>query len=206
MANNITNKIGDGVWTLYLYECPKCHCTRKLDKEKLAAVGGLTAVGIGGSMLLGAPVAGWFAAIGLTKLAIAGTISSAMAAQLIRANYQLLIKMSERKMFSCPHCGCFDLVDMKAVSTSALQTRDSLGDAIGRKSAEVCDLVGNAMERGSVFVGKQCENLAQRAPVLFEAAKLKGREIVQDIDCGLNNFDRQIDKGIRNLKKWWRGL
>lgn len=191
----ITDKIGEGAWTLYLYECPRCRCTRKLDKGKLATVGGLTALGIGGSMFLGGPIAGWFGALGIYKLAMAGTISTTMAAQLIRENYKLLAKMSERKLFVCPACGCSDLVDMTALSVSAMQTQDT----IGRKSAEFCEKIGDAMERGSVLVGEQCEKLV-------ENVKSNGTQLVQDINRGLDKFDRQVDRGIRNLKKWWKGL
>lgn len=210
MAENITDKIGEGAWTLYLYECPKCHCRRKLDKEKLATCGALTAVGFGGSMLLGAPIAGWFGAIGITQLVTAGTISASLAAQLIRANYNLLVKMSERSLFSCPMCGCTDLVDMTAISTLTLQTRKAIGPTIAEKAAAICDKAGSAMDKGAAIVGEQCSQIADSVsrytPVVLETAKSTAKEIGRDIERGFNEVGRHIDKGISNISKWWRSL
>lgn len=104
------NKIGEGAWTLYLYECPRCGCTRKLDEEKAVAMAGLTAAGLATSAIFGAPLAGLLGGLGLFKLAMAGTIAGPVAVRAIRENYRLIAEMSKRSYFTCPHCGCTDLV------------------------------------------------------------------------------------------------
>jgi predicted RNA-binding Zn-ribbon protein involved in translation (DUF1610 family) len=104
------SKIGDKPYTLYLEECPNCGNKRTLDEEKLYGLAAITGGGILTTLLLGAPIVGAMGAIGLVKLAIAGSISGTAAARLIKMNYEYLNKLSQKNLFTCPNCGCSKLV------------------------------------------------------------------------------------------------
>ena len=80
----IHHKIGEGKYTLYLKECPKCGSKkRKMGYKQKAGMG----IGIGGiatAAIFGAPLIGILGGYGIAQLAIGGTISGVAAIQLIK--------------------------------------------------------------------------------------------------------------------------
>lgn len=107
----IIGKVGSGEWSVYLYECPRCGCTRELDEEKVKGVLAVSAISAAGSAVCGSPIAGILGGIGLAKLALAGTISGGMAVQAIKFNYEIVKKLNERHIFTCPVCKCSDIIN-----------------------------------------------------------------------------------------------
>ena len=103
-------KIGEGEYTLYLEECPNCGSNRILNEEKFYGLSAMSAGGIVTGILVGAPLMGALGAIGLVKLAIAGTISYQAAVKLKQANYKFLEKLNSKKLYNCPKCECTKLV------------------------------------------------------------------------------------------------
>ena len=133
-------KVGDGEWSVYLYECPRCGCTREFDEEKAAGTLALTAVSAMGSAVCGSPIAGILGGIGLAKLALAGTISGGMAVQAIKFNYETVKKLNERRLFTCPVCKCSDIINnFASVPQDLLFTRirDIVAQQIGVNEEQV---------------------------------------------------------------------
>ena len=129
---NKLKKIGEGAWTVYLYECPSCGSERTLDEEKATTMGTLAVIGSASSLMFGAPVAGLLGGIGLAKLALAGTISGAAAVNAIRANYKLIGDMNKRSFFTCPHCGCADIVRLDEIAVALKQMKTECEGAVER--------------------------------------------------------------------------
>ena len=95
-------KIGD--ITLYFEECPKCGTKRKFDKEKFKGTAGMTLAGLGTTLMFGSALVGPLAVIGVVKLVMAGSISTAAAARYLSLNYHHLNILNEKKFFTCPKC------------------------------------------------------------------------------------------------------
>ena len=135
------HKIGEGAWTVYLYECPRCGSERKLDEEKAKGIGAFTAIGAVTSLIFGTPIVGLLGGIGLAKLAMAGTISGVVAARAIQENYKLILKMNERNLFTCPCCRCTDLVKANEIKAAS----EKLGSEISSGAKNVVGTVQNNM-------------------------------------------------------------
>lgn len=125
------NKIGEGAWTVYLYECPRCGRERKLDEEKAKGLGAFAAIGAVTGLIFGTPIVGILGGIGLLKLAMAGTISGVVAVRAIQENYKLILEMNKRNLFKCPCCSCTDMV--KAEEIKAASEKLSSGISSGAK-------------------------------------------------------------------------
>lgn len=177
----VTDKIGEGTWTLYLYECPNCHCTRSLDKTKLATMAAMAVVGTGSSVVFGAPIAGWFGALGLSKFAVSGTISPMMASIFIRLNYKVLVEMGKRKIFTCPYCGNTDLVDVAAVSVGVAAAAITFRSDIAQRTTEL-------RERAK----KTTEDIRDSLKLKGSLYGIKALSVANNIQYG--------------IKKWWRGI
>jgi predicted RNA-binding Zn-ribbon protein involved in translation (DUF1610 family) len=103
-------KLGEGQYTLYLEECPNCGKNRVLNEDKFYGLSAMSAGGILTGILFGAPIMGALGALGLVKLAIAGSISYQAAVKLIQANYKLLEKLNSKALYTCPNCKCTKII------------------------------------------------------------------------------------------------
>ncbi len=82
---------------------------RDLNRSKAINLGVLAGGGLITSLLFGGPIIGLLAPIGLIKLALAGTITGALAVRAISANYKALAEIGKKKLFQCSNCNCSDL-------------------------------------------------------------------------------------------------
>lgn len=97
-------KIGDFV--IYLEECPECHSDRKVNNDKLKAVGGISAAAIITGAIFGGPIVGVAAVIGVVKLVSAGTLAAGLGVKILQANYKILKEVNKIPLFECPKCKC----------------------------------------------------------------------------------------------------
>lgn len=105
---NITTKvIGEGKYSVFIKECPKCGSERKLNEDAALKYGLVSAGGIFSSILIGAPIIGALGAIGIIKLFLAGSITLHVALRLIKANYEMISKLPH-DIFICTKCGNSD--------------------------------------------------------------------------------------------------
>ena len=121
-----TRKVGEGEFTLYLEECPQCGSTRTLDQEKFYGMLAMLGGGVLLSAVVGAPVVGAMGAIGLIKLAVAGTIGANVAVQLIKANYRALEALNKKKLYTCRNCGSTAL--MRPVHRPRISSKEKWDD------------------------------------------------------------------------------
>ena len=105
-----TRKVGEGEFTLYLEECPQCGSSRTLDEGKLYGMLAMIGGGALATTVFGLPVVGALGAIGLIKLAVAGTIGAPVAVQLIKANYRALEALNQKNLYTCQDCGSTALI------------------------------------------------------------------------------------------------
>lgn len=105
-------KVGEGKYTLYLEECPKCGAKRDIDNDKLFKLTAISGGGMLTTAIFGAPIIGALGAIGAVKLLLAGSISAGAASHLIKTNYKFLQNLNKQDLYTCPKCGSTNLFNL----------------------------------------------------------------------------------------------
>ena len=159
-------KIGEGAWTLYLFECPNCGCIRKLDEEKWKVFRGLSVAGIVTTLIFGAPLAGFTAIFGAMPILMAGGPMAVAVAKLLQENYKLIARMNERTFFRCPNCGCSDLVRMRDIM-----------DAVNGNQKPECQVSCGSVEHAA---------LPNRSSNVFDEDTIPGEKVTITLPGGVS--------------------
>lgn len=105
------NKIGEGKYTVYLKEYPICGAqNRKFNDAKITGSIAMTAGAAITGSIFGAPIMGALGALGIVQLFVAGSITGGIAIRLIKYNYEALLKLNKKKIYTCRECDCTDLI------------------------------------------------------------------------------------------------
>ncbi|MEM4261218.1 MAG: hypothetical protein QXG00_08290 [Candidatus Woesearchaeota archaeon] len=102
-----TKVIGEGKYSVFIKECPKCGSERKLNEDAALKYGLVSAGGFLSTILVGAPVIGALGALGIIKLVVAGSLTIPVAIRAIKANYGMISKLPH-DIFICTKCGNSD--------------------------------------------------------------------------------------------------
>jgi hypothetical protein len=127
-----------------------------LNKEKIAKATAFGIAGFGAGLLVGVPVTGLLGAIGIIKLAIAGTISAGAAVNLIKANYKFLAELGQENIFNCLNCGSSRLVKIEELIG---QQRI---EAISAKADRLITNIESSLEKSSKHINEKSKAINNR--------------------------------------------